>query len=103
MFDFEQAYVFYFDIIISPFGLIIPAAALIAALVGFWALKGVKKNTYGAAISFVLFLASLLYVCYKNVTLEGILAVNIFANVFLGAALGFVISLIILKHKETEA
>ena len=103
MFEIEQAYYFYIELILSPFGFIIPIAMLIAAPVGIWALKKTERNAWGAAIAFVLFLASFVYVCYVNISLRGVLVANILANVFLGAVLGFLAAIIVIKIREKAA
>ena len=100
MFDFAQIYYFYFDLLPTVFSVIILIAALIVTPGGIWAVRNVKVNVWGAAVSFALYLASLLYMCYSKITLKGILVTNILADVFLGAVLGFIVSVIVLKVRE---
>ena len=100
MFELSNIYYFYFDLLFTIFSVFILIAALIALPMGIWAMKLVKRNLWGAGISFVLFLASLLYLCYKDITLGGLMYGTIAADAFLGAAIGFLIAIAILKYRE---
>ena len=103
MFDIEQLSAFYIDVLFSPFAFIVLFAALIATPVGIWAVKKVKVSAWCAAIAFLLFLLTLLYICYEKITLGGILYANIFADVFLGAVVGFLISILVIRLRERES
>ena len=100
MFEFSNIYHFYFDLLFTVFSVFILIAALIALPVGIRVMKLVKSNLWGAGISFVLYLASLLYICYKKITLSGLLYATIAADVFLGAVMGFLIAVAVLKYRE---
>ena len=99
MFDFTNVTVLYVDVLFSVFSVIILMAALVFAPVGIWALKTVKKNVWGTVIAFVLYLLSLLGISYRKIGLSGLLYMNILADIFLGAAVGFLVAVLVIKLK----
>ena len=102
MFDFTNVTVLYMDVLLSVFSVIILMSALVFLPVGIWALKTVKKNVWGAVVSFVLFLLTLLCMSYKGINLDGIFYTNIFADIFLGAAVGFLVAIIVIKYRQKK-
>ena len=97
MFDFTNVTVLYADVLFSVFSAIILMAALVFAPVGIWALKDVKKNVWGAVLSLILFLLSLLGMSYRKIGLGGLLCMNVLADVFLGAFVGFLVAVLVIK------
>ena len=99
MFDFSNMSL-YFDVLFTVFSVIILFGVIIALPVGIWALKDVKKNLWSAGISFVLYLLSLLFLCYKKIDLRGFFYGSIFSDIFLGAVIGFAVAIPIIRHRE---
>ena len=103
MFDIKQLYYFYYDLLFTPFGFIILTVALIVALIGIFFVKRAMVNAWGAAIAFVLYLVTLIAICYREITLGALLVWIILSDVFLGGVLGFIIAVIVIKVKERAA
>ncbi|MCR5722977.1 MAG: hypothetical protein K6G72_11625 [Lachnospiraceae bacterium] len=103
MFDFGIIRYIYLDVFFSSFSLIILIAAAVLAPIGIWALKTVKRNLWGIGIAFVLYLLTLLVMCYEKSGLEGIFYGSIFSDIFLGAIVAFIISIIVKKIRDNRA
>ena len=103
MFDFRVIRYIYSDVLFSSFSLIILIAALVFTPIGIWALKTVKRNLWGIGIAFVLYLLTLLVMCYEKSGLEGIFYGSIFSDIFLGAIVAFIISIIVKKIRDNKA
>ena len=100
MFDFNVIPHLYLDVLFSSFSLIILIAAVVFVPVGIWALKSVRRNLWGIGIAFVLYLVTLLIMCYEKSGLNGIFYGSIFSDIFLGAIVAFVIAIIVKKCRE---
>ena len=103
MFDFTNLSL-YFDVIFTVFSVIIVFGVIIALPVGIWALKNVKKNLFGAGISVVLFVLSILVLCYKKIDMRGFFYGAIASEIFLGAVIGFIVAIpiVILRKRAKE-
>lgn len=100
MFDFGIIRYIYTDVLFSSFSLIILIAAVVFIPVGIWALKTVGRNLWGIGTAFVLYLVTLLIMCYEKSGLDGIFYGSIFSDIFLGAIVSFVIAIIVRKCRE---
>ena len=103
MFDFNVIPHLYLDVLFSSFSLIILIAAVVFVPIGIWALKSVRRNLWGIGIAFVLYLVTLLIMCYKEAGLKTIFYGNIFSDIFLGAIVAFIIAIIVKKCGEKAA
>ena len=100
MFDITNVTVLYTDLLFSAFSVIILAAALVCIPVGIWALKTVKKNAWAAGISAILLLLSLIGICVKKINLRGLMCLTVSADIFLGAAAGFLVAILVIKYRH---
>lgn len=100
MFDFRVIRYIYSDVLFSSFSLIILIAALVFTPIGIWALKTVKRNLWGIGIAFVLYLLTLLIMCYKKLGIDGLFYGNIFSDIFLGAIVAFAVSAIVAGKRQ---
>ncbi len=100
MFDFGIIRYIYTDVLFSSFSLIILIAAVVFIPVGIWVLKTVGRNLWGIGTAFVLYLVTLLFMCYEKSGLDGIFYGSIFSDIFLGAIVAFVIAIIVRKCRE---
>ena len=80
MFDFGVIRYLYFDVLFSSFSLIILLAAVVFVPIGIWVLKTVRRNLWGIGIAFVLYLLTLLIMCYEKSGLDGIFYGSIFSG-----------------------
>ena len=100
MFEFDALRYLYLDVLFSSFSLIILMAALVFVPIGIWGLKTVRRNLWGIGIAFVLYLATLLIMCYEKTGLNGIFYGNIFSDIFLGAIVAFAVSAIVAGKRQ---
>ena len=100
MFDFGIIRYIYTDVLFSSFSLIILIATVVFIPVGIWALKTVRRNLWGIGIAFVLYLVTLLIMCYEKTGLNGIFYGNIFSDIFLGAIVAFAVSAIVAGKRQ---
>lgn len=100
MFDFRVIRYIYSDVLFSSFSLIILIAALVFTPIGIWALKTVRRNLWGIGIAFVLYLLTLLIMCYKKLGIDGLFYGNIFSDIFLGAIVAFAVSAIVAGKRQ---
>lgn len=100
MFDFRVIRYIYSDVLFSSFSLIILIAALVFTPIGIWALKTVKRNLWGIGIAFVLYLLTLLIMCYKKLGIDGLFYGNIFSDIFLGAIVAFAVSAVVAGKRQ---
>lgn len=100
MFDFRVIRYIYSDVLFSSFSLIILIAALVFTPIGIWALKTVRRNLWGIGIAFVLYLLTLLIMCYKKLGIDGLFYGNIFSDIFLGAIVAFAVSAVVAGKRQ---
>ena len=103
MFDFGVIRYLYLDLLFSSFSLIILLASVVFVPIGIWVLKTVRRNLWGIGIAFVLYLVTLLIMCYKKLGLDGLFYGNIFSDIFLGAIVAFIIAIIVRMCREKAA
>ena len=102
MFDFTNLSL-YFDVLFTVLSFIIIIGVIIALPVGIWALRVVKQNLFGAGISVLLIVLSILVLCYKKIDMRGFFYGAIASEIFLGAVIGFIVAIpIVMLRKRAK-